>query len=322
MDRRNFSTAVMLTAIASLIWGTSFPGVKWGLGYVGNDVLFLWLRFAVASVFTLSIVLWLKRFSFSVLKVPTIWLIGGLNAAAFVVQYVGLNYTTASKTALLVDINVVAVAIISYFVFAERIGSKQAIGIASGVAGIVLITGDGGMSFERSEFIGDLLVFGCGWLWAFFIVMNKKIVTTYSAVEVSSSAIVTSTVWLTIPLAYVYLTGADFTVEAPAWAAVAYLGVFCTSIAILLWAAGLKGVSATSSATIMLIEIVVALAISISLLEETLRPVAAVGAALVLAAGLSANDARAQAYPNKTIRMVVPIGAGGGTDTMARLISQ
>lgn len=36
----------------------------------------------------------------------------------------------------------------------------------------------------------------------------------------------------------------------------------------------------------------------------------------------AATEAGAQAYPNKTIRMVVPIGAGGGTDTMARLISQ
>ena len=258
--------------------------MKWGLGYVGNDILFLWLRFAVASVVTLSIVLWLRRFSFSVLKAPVIWLIGGLNAAAFMAQYIGLNYTTASKTALLVDINVVAVAIISYIVFSERIGSKQAFGIASGVLGVVLITGDGGISFERSEFVGDLLVYGCGWLWAFFIVMNKRILTRYSAVEVSSSAIVTSTVWLAIPVAYLYMAGADFTVEAPAWAAIAYLGVFCTSIAILLWAVGLKGVSATSSATIMLLEIVTALAISISLLEETLRPVAAVGGALVLAA--------------------------------------
>jgi drug/metabolite transporter (DMT)-like permease len=284
MDRRGLSTAVMLTAFASLIWGTSFPGVKWGLGYVGNDILFLWLRFAVATVATLSIVLWLKRFSFSVLKAPVMWLIGGLNAAAFVVQYVGLNYTTASKTALLVDINVVGVAIISYFVFSERIGSKQAFGIASGVAGVVLITGDGGISFDRSEFIGDLLVFGCGWLWAFFIVLNKKVLARYNAVEISSSAIVTSTIWLLIPVTYLYFSGADFTVEGPAWAAVVYLGVFCTSIAILLWAAGLKGVSATSSATIMLLEIVVALVISMSMLEETLRPIAAIGAALVLAA--------------------------------------
>lgn len=38
--------------------------------------------------------------------------------------------------------------------------------------------------------------------------------------------------------------------------------------------------------------------------------------------GIVATNCQAQAYPAKTIRMIVPIGAGGGTDTMARLISQ
>lgn len=42
--------------------------------------------------------------------------------------------------------------------------------------------------------------------------------------------------------------------------------------------------------------------------------------ALVMVAGATAGNA--QPYPGKTIRMVVPIGAGGGTDAMARLISQ
>jgi tripartite-type tricarboxylate transporter receptor subunit TctC len=37
---------------------------------------------------------------------------------------------------------------------------------------------------------------------------------------------------------------------------------------------------------------------------------------------LAAPISHAQAYPGKTIRMIVPIAAGGGTDTMARLISQ
>lgn len=38
--------------------------------------------------------------------------------------------------------------------------------------------------------------------------------------------------------------------------------------------------------------------------------------------GIIATTCHAQAYPSKTIRMVVPISAGGGTDGMARLISQ
>lgn len=42
---------------------------------------------------------------------------------------------------------------------------------------------------------------------------------------------------------------------------------------------------------------------------------------IVAMAGLTLN-AVAQNYPSKTIRMIVPIGAGGGTDSMARLISQ
>src|SRR5262245_54256027 len=43
-------------------------------------------------------------------------------------------------------------------------------------------------------------------------------------------------------------------------------------------------------------------------------------AALLFA--FAAADAAAQAYPSKVIRMVVPLGAGGGTDLTARVVSQ
>jgi len=267
-----------------LIWGTSFPGVKWGLGYAGNDIVFLWLRFIVASVATLAIVLLLKKFSFRVLKDPVIWLVGAFNAGSFIAQYVGLTLTTASKTALLVDINVIAVAIVSYFAFRERLNRIQTVGILVGVAGIVLLTADGGMSFGEDEFLGDMIVYLSGWGWAFFIVLNKKLLSRYSAIEVSTAAIATSTIWLILPVAYLGFTGADFTIEPKAWAAIIYLGIACTSVATLLWAMGLEGVSATASATIMLLEIVTALVISILLLDESLKQLALIGAALVLAA--------------------------------------
>jgi drug/metabolite transporter (DMT)-like permease len=280
-DRRN---AILLTTFASLIWGTSFPGVKWGLGYAGNDILFLWFRFIVASAVTLAIVLSLKRFSFKVLRDPMMWLVGALNAGSFITQYVGLTMTTASKTALLVDINVIAVAIVSYFAFRERLNRFQTIGILVGVAGIVFLTADGGMSFSEGEFLGDIVVYMSGWGWAFFIVLNKKLLSRYSAIEVSTAAIFTSTLWLIMPVTYLGMSGADFTVEPMAWVAIVYLGIACTSVATLLWAMGLEGVSATASATIMLLEIITALVISIMFLRESLEQLAVIGAGLVLAA--------------------------------------
>jgi len=281
---RSRKSGIYLTVAASLIWGTSFPGVKWGLEYAGNDILFLWLRFLVASAVTLTIVLLMKRISLSLFREPAIWLIGALNAGAFMGQYVGLNYTTASNAALLIDINVVAVAIVSYFAFKERIGAVKAGGIAAGMVGVALITAESGLSFRESQLAGDFLVLLAGWGWAFFIVLNKKMLERRSAVELSSAIIAATTLWLVLPVAYVYATGADFTIEAPGWAGIVYLGVMCTSVATLLWAMGLEGVSATASATIMLVEVITALAIAAALLGETMGAAAISGAALILGA--------------------------------------
>jgi len=280
-DRKN---AVVLTVLASLIWGTSFPGTKWGLQFAGNDVVFLWFRFLVASAITLSVVLYLRRLSPSFFKNPRIWAVGGLNMAGFVTQYVALTITTSSKTALLVDINVVAVAIISYFVFIERLNKWQVTGIVMGTVGVVFVSLNKDLVFDTDQILGDALAYLAGWSWAFFIILGKRLLDDHSAVEVSSAAITTCFVWLSIPTAYVIMTGADLSMQPTAWPAVFYLGLFCTSIATLLWALGLEGVSATSSATIMLIEVLTALALSYTLLDERLSSAALVGAVLVLAA--------------------------------------
>jgi len=285
MASRDWTSAVYLTVFASLVWGTSFPGTKFGLRYVGNDVFFLWLRFIVATAITLAVVSAFHLISFSIFRKPIIWLIGGFNAGGFMLQYVGLTMTTASKTALLVDINIVAVAIISYFAFRERLGKIQAAGIMLGIAGAFLLTLNRDLRFDQHQIIGDIIVYIAGWSWAFFIVLNKKVLSEHTGIEISSAAITTCALWLTIPAVYLLLTGGgDFAVKSIGLVAIVYLGLFCTSIATLLWAMGLEGVSATASATIMLVEVLTALAISIGWLGETLSTAAIVGAVMVMLA--------------------------------------
>ena len=283
MAPRDKTNAIYLTVLASLVWGTSFPGTKWGLKYVGNDVFFLWLRFLIAAVITLSVVTYFRKISFAIFKNPVIWLIGGFNAGGFLLQYIGLTITTASKTALLVDINIVAVAIISYFAFKERLGKIQTAGIILGIVGAFFLTLNKELGFDPRQLPGDIMVYVAGWSWAFFIILNKKMLSQHTGVEISSAAIVTCALWLTIPTAFLGATGGgSFDLKPLGLVAIAYLGLFCTSIATLLWAMGLEGVSATASATIMLVEVLTALAISITLLGETMSAAAAGGAVLVM----------------------------------------
>ena len=79
MASRNRRDAILLTAFASLVWGTSFPGTKWGLDFIGNDVIFLWLRFIVATAITLAVVLVLRKLSMDIFRNPVISPLGGAN---------------------------------------------------------------------------------------------------------------------------------------------------------------------------------------------------------------------------------------------------
>jgi tripartite-type tricarboxylate transporter receptor subunit TctC len=55
---------------------------------------------------------------------------------------------------------------------------------------------------------------------------------------------------------------------------------------------------------------------------RAMRTAVHAGVLAALALGLGIAPARAQAYPSKTIKLVVPFGPGGPTDVSARLVAQ
>lgn len=131
-DRKD---AVFLTILAGVLWGTSFPAIKIGLEFV-DPYMFVFLRMLLASVLTLLIVFATNNFDVSLAKEKSIWYLGLLNGFSYLIQYVGMNYTTASKSSLLINLSAVWVAILSWLILKERFSKKRMSGIVLGIIGV------------------------------------------------------------------------------------------------------------------------------------------------------------------------------------------
>ena len=89
--------AVLLTIIASSLWGTSFPAIKIGLMYM-DAYTFVFLRFFIALLIMLIFVLFTKNFRLDFINIKLIIFLGITNGLAYFLQYIGMSYTSASNS--------------------------------------------------------------------------------------------------------------------------------------------------------------------------------------------------------------------------------
>ncbi len=133
----NKKKALLLTAVAGFLWGTSFPAIKIGLGYM-DAYTFVFLRFLVASLMMLPILLLTRNFNFKFDKKRLILFLGVINGAAYLLQYMGMVYTTISKASLFINLSAVWVAMLSPILLKERLGGKKILGVVVSVLGVRL----------------------------------------------------------------------------------------------------------------------------------------------------------------------------------------
>jgi drug/metabolite transporter (DMT)-like permease len=275
--------AIILTGIASVLWGTSFPAIKIGLRYV-DAYMFVFLRFSIASIIMLFLLLIKRNYGFEFAKRRLVWFLGIANGVAYLFQYVGMTSTSASKSSLLVNLSAIWVAILSWLILKERLGNRRGLGILFGIVGVFLITTN--LDFQmlgQGAIVGDLLVLFSGVVWAFFTVYNKRLVTGVRDIIQPTAWVIFVTLLPLIP-SLLFSTSSPFQLPVDAWLAIAYTAIFCWVIPYYLWSEGLKYISAVNSTIILLAEILVALAISSIFLNETLTLISSIGAFLIIAA--------------------------------------
>ncbi len=274
--RRDYS----LVLLASALWGTSFPGSKLTVGTV--DPLFLtFARMGLGALLGLGVLAARRRLDLRVFRDPLVWALGAVNAAGFEFQNEGIALTTASKTALLVNVNVVFIAILMVVFFRESVTKAKVAGIVIGALGVVVLATKLDLSTLRGgQFAGDVLVFVAGVVWAFYVIGAKKAVDRGGDyVALTAGILATTALLAALPL---FLVGWPLPTSERGWLGIVYLGLVPTFTPLMLYVASMRTISPTISALLILLEVVVAAILSFVMFRDTLDGYAFAGGALIL----------------------------------------
>ncbi len=110
-------------------------------------------------------------------------LVGALFGLEFVLIFLGLDYTTAARGALMINTMPFWVLIGAHFILGERISTKKALGLALAFVGVVLVFVDQLSLPDKSALIGDAMCLGAGILWASTTLIIKKSKLTEASAE-------------------------------------------------------------------------------------------------------------------------------------------
>jgi drug/metabolite transporter (DMT)-like permease len=274
--RRNY----VFVILASVFWGTAFPGTKLIVGSV--DPLFITMaRLGIGALLGFAVLAGMHRLRWSFLREPWVWALGLVNSLAFNLQNVGLAYTTASKTALLVNVNIVFIAILMVVIYKEAVTVRRSTGVILGLLGvIVLATKLNPATLTGGDFIGDVLVFFAGVMWAFYVMGLKKMVDRGGDyIALVTMILATTALFSAIPLVFV---SGRWPSDALSWTAIVYLGLIPTFLPMFLYTLSLRTISPTVSSLLVLLEIVVATLLSVAMFGDVLDAFTLAGGALIL----------------------------------------
>ena len=278
------SKAVFFTILAGVLWGTSFPLIKVGLSTIDPFAFVFW-RFLVASVTLLIVMRLLGKLKFKITAKKLLVFLGIVNGAGYLLQYVGMNYTTTAKAALFINLSAMWVALLSPKLLGESFSRTKIAGVLFGLAGIIFVSTNLDFSgLSGGQLIGDVMLLVSGVAWAIFMIYNKKLITgSTSAVFQSMTWVLVLTLLSMVPFT-VFAGPRLFDLSGMAWAAIAYMAIVCWVLPYYLWLEGLKHLSAFTSSVLLLSEVVVAVVASVVLLKEPVTVFSTIGAFFIIIA--------------------------------------
>nr|BCX01858.1 MAG: hypothetical protein KatS3mg041_1904 [Bacteroidota bacterium] len=270
------------------IWGLNFTVVKAALREL-SPFWFNALRFTLALGVLVGF--WTRhRERDIVLKEasPFLWvrvgILGLVGHGIYQVFFImGLDRSTAANAAIVLSGTPLWTASLAHLVGQERLRPQMLSGMLLAMAGVGLVVGFSGrqISVGPDVFLGNVMIVGCSWCWAFYTVFSRSLMRRVSPLTITV---------LSMAVALPVLWGAALLEGPPAWEQIslwAYLGVLYSgllaiALSYVIWAASIRRIGAARTAVYGNLVPVVATAAGVILLHEKLHSYQMLGGAVVL----------------------------------------
>ena len=154
-----------MLVLCTVIWGGTFPAVKYGLEAMSPWTL-VCVRFTLAGFLFVPIYLSARQ-KFTARALYRGFLLGIIFVISFGLQTQGLIYTTPSRSAFLTEALVLFVPLISYLVSRKLPSQYNLLGAILVICGLYLLTSPGGLLHWNR---GDWLTLGCAIAFSVYII--------------------------------------------------------------------------------------------------------------------------------------------------------
>lgn len=276
----------LLLALAQLLWAGNFVLGRAVSAHVPPVALAFW-RWAVALLVLLPFSWRQLRDGWPLVRgaLPVLVPLGILGVGNFnTMVYLGLGTTTATNAAVLNSACPAFILAIGALALGRRPGLAQVLGIATSLAGVLVIVSRGepaallALSFNR----GDAWVLGAVLSWAFYTVLLGRRPAGLPALALLTVLVVVGLAWIAPWYALELARGARLTLDATTLATLAYVGVGASVGAYVAWNAGVAALGSARSGAYLHLLPAFAAVLAALLLGETLGAFHAVGLGLVL----------------------------------------
>ncbi len=254
-------------------WATLYPFIKLLNGSVDPYTLAL-VRYGIASaLLTLFLVHDPQRRFPKQSDWQRFILLGFIGTALTTVLIaLGVQYSTASASSILVNTNPLMIALLAPLLIHERTKNDQILGVLIGIVGIIFVVLNGKQFSLPGYGAGSLLLLAAAFCQALYAIFMKPLIKTYGSLATSTWMALVGFVELVAVTTLMGNGRQIFDLLPMQWMLLLLIGVVSTAVGSFIWIHSLGRLSATASTSFKLLIPVFATLYGVLFLGEQLTP--------------------------------------------------